>query len=486
MSDIIKEIFISTVTEQLNDSESELGKLPEDKRKKVEELLKDSQSNLGQLTFAELMQYLREYFKSTDDKKHQDTPQLFAKIMAGGLLIGIQNALNDVNGSTEKDDVLSSFYTDTAKYSSEIMESADKLTDEEATGIADRIMGLLDKLINAVESETIKRLEKLNAEIQSKQAQLEEIAPIADSLAPKHHVMLNDPITNKLQEKAIINLGEAVNVPVNSTTTAYVIAGYDADDANIKTAKKLTEYQRQVGDAIATLSEFARKEGIDRPIVTLDNIHRAMPGGSRTPTAQQKGALTRTIDYLRNINTYIDATDEMRKRKLIGEDATFKLDDKYLSLTKIEATTANNKNAKITAYQINREPLALTYCKMTNQRITLPSKCLEIREITAENKEGTLVKMNEERQAITGNIARRIGIIKRDRQNKKPRLSNHILFETIFEDAGLQDCNKIEKKRYRDFIFITLDWFKYCGFISGYKKLTGDKANIIKGVEILC
>jgi len=334
--------------------------------------------------------------------------------------------------------------------------------------------------------------------------------PVIQSMTPRSHTIPNNPLMNALQQKDIIGIGPIDVVVANERgkkkeITSYTIAAFDTGDSDIKiTDTKLTEYERQVSDAIVSLWEEARKQKLD-PVFTADAIYRAMPGGSDKASPQQKGAITKSIEKFRRLHITVNATEEMRKRKLIGEEDTMNFDDFYLAATRAEYKIKNGGQT-VTAYRINAEPIVLTYCKMTRQLLTVPAKYLSIRKVN-KGALGESISMTSTRQAMTGYIIRRIKIMQRDadqavlhkraydaRRAKDPSLpdrplssfreqSDIISFDALFNDVGLSDQDRTETKRNRDFCMDVLEYQKAVGFIKDYEQQT--KGRSISGVRIV-
>lgn len=320
-------------------------------------------------------------------------------------------------------------------------------------------------------------------------ATLEQAAALLESISPTAHAMLNNPLINKMQEAPAIDAGP-FDLTVSKAKgkrkeiTAYTMINYEADEmTGVSTAgKKLSEYERQVFDAITSLFLEAQKTQTP-PIFTPDMIYRAMPGGGEKASAQQKGAITRAIDKLRRTHVYFDATEEMRKRGVIGEGKTFKLDDYFLSATRLEVT-AKHGGQTVTAYKINVEPIMLTYSRATKQILTVKPAVLDVRKTKKGKPEVELLPMNPDRQAMTGYMMRRIEIMRHDKkEGKSPAQSDTILFTSLFNATGQDASDKVINKRNRDFCFQVLEYWKAIGHIRDYKKQ--EKGRSITGVQIV-
>ena len=340
--------------------------------------------------------------------------------------------------------------------------------------------------------------------------------PLLQAINPAAHTMPNNALMNTLQTQQAINAG-AFDMTVSNAKgrrkeiTAYTMISFDPGETSIKiTDAKLSEYERQVSDAVVSLWIEAVKEGI-APIFSPDMIYRAMPGGSDKASPQQKGAITKAIDKFRHLHIYVDATEEMRKRGVIDEKATYIFDEYYLNVRR-HTVKSKNGGAVLQGYEILSQPIILTYCKLTKQLLTVPANLLAVKKVY-EPKPGKkaiakeLLPMTATRQAMTGYLLRRIEVMKRDEREAKERKRSYdrrrvkdetleekpytafkeqspvILFDTLFADAGLSGQTKQSAANNRDFVFQVLEYWKLCGSIKGYEKQT--KGRSITGIKII-
>lgn len=298
----------------------------------------------------------------------------------------------------------------------------------------------------------------------------EKMLPTLQSKLPEWHTMPIQKLATELQH-GIINAG-AFDLVVagkgkKNEITSYVMATYEQPDAITMTGKPYTEFDRQVQDAVSSLWEY----GHESHIVTPDMVARAMTHKTQTEkvSPQFKGAVTKSLEKMRRIHITLDASEEIRKRKITldGERVdSFKVDDYLLALKGIEIG-AGGKTVK--GYLIQSEPLLLTYAKRTKQLATVDARLLDIKEVDKKGNATTVsIKSNETRVAVKGYLLRRIAVMKNDRTNKKPKQSNIILFESLFKETGIpHDSNAANTKKYT---FQVLDYFKAMNYIKGYTK----------------
>ena len=333
--------------------------------------------------------------------------------------------------------------------------------------------------------------------------------PLLVSLLPTRHTMPNNALMNALQQKQPINAGEFDLVVSNATKrrkeiTAYTMITYDEQGAETAlTAANLSEYERQVSDAVITLWIEAKKQDLP-PVFTPDMIFRAMPGGGDKPSPQQRGAITKAIEKMRRLHITVNATEEMRLRGIIGNNEICEFDDFYLSAVRVTRRIKNGGQT-VTAYKLHAEPVILTYSRMTKQILEVNAKHIEVRKVK-QGKACEVMAMTAGRQSMTGYMLRRISVMKRDKENAHDELRNYnkrrskdktlpqktlaefrkqspvILFDTLFAEAGTATDNREMTRRNREFCFDVLDYWKTTGLITNYKQQKKGKS--ITGIEI--
>jgi hypothetical protein len=313
----------------------------------------------------------------------------------------------------------------------------------------------------------------------------EPLQPL-QALVPKSHTMPNNALMNALQQKPAINAGAFDLTVANERgrrkeITAYTMVSYEPAETDITiTDMKLSEYERQVSDAVVSLWIEAQKQGAQAAFTT-DAIYRAMPGGGDKASPQQRGAITKAMEKFRQLKITIDATEEMRRRGLIKDNETFTMDDYYLSVKRVQRKIKTGGQT-VNAYLLNSEPMILTYCKMTNQLLTVDAKYIEVRKVKKGRADAELVTMTAGRQAMTGYMLRRIAVMKRAKKNKVQTQSYTILFDTLFSETGTASADRKQTGLNRNFCFDVLAYWKATGYIKGYDKQV--KGRKITGIVI--
>jgi hypothetical protein len=311
--------------------------------------------------------------------------------------------------------------------------------------------------------------------------------PVIKSLLPAAHKMLNNKLTNDLQGHTgadVINAGAYALEVFPGKGRRKPLSNYTmiTDEGNKALEPySLTEYERQVIDAVCSLLEEARSQAIDC-IITPDMVYRALPGGGGKPSPQQKAAITKAIERFRRIHIFIDASKEMVQRKLIKEGDRFVFDDYLLSAVGMEGTTANG--AKKAKGYLVRDVLTLSYAKATEQIYSIPSQVIEVKKVSTKGTvTNELVTMTSERQAITGYILRQIEWMKYGKKHKTATQRSEIItLEEIYRDVGIEEPDKGKTLDIRRFIYSVLEYEKAIKYISSYNEIkTGRR---ITGVKI--
>lgn len=298
---------------------------------------------------------------------------------------------------------------------------------------------------------------------------LEEI-----SITPHRYVIPNTPIANSLTGRTNKSTGKripiigagAFDMPVlKGEITAYTIVTVDKNESALRTPENFTEYDRCVQNGIASIYEAGNL------IFTPEMVYRAMTHktDSEKVTPAQKAAVTKSIEKARRIHVYQDLSEELNKRKITDQDGNpfvWTVDD-YLLNFRQHTVRAGGKTFK--AFQLISEPVLLTHAKLTGQIININSRLLDVRRVDVRGKIGETIPTTETRQPIKEYLLRRIAIMKNDRKNKKSIQDPHILFDTFYRETDIDESNKIEAKRARDYAFQVLDYWKALGDIDGYE-----------------
>ena len=306
-------------------------------------------------------------------------------------------------------------------------------------------------------------------------AEVQTVLPQLSSIIPQKHLIPNNKLANSLT-KDIIDAG-AIDLVVSgrgkSEITTRCVLSYEGENVKLSSRQPFTEYDRQVADAVTSLYEY----GDESHIVTAATVYRAMVHATETetPSPQQIGAVTRSLDKMRFVRVQIDCSEELTRRKLSLNGAQVtggKIDTYLLALDKLEVTAGGQR---VTAYKVIKTPILYDYSRLTGQVLTVPAALLDIRD-----KSGAKVANTEKRIAIKGYLMRRISVMKGKTGNRQ---SNHILYESIYDEVSDgKELSRKDQQSIRDYIGLVMQSWKREGFIKGYTELTSGRKKT--GLEI--
>ena len=303
--------------------------------------------------------------------------------------------------------------------------------------------------------------------------QVRAALPQLTSIIPQKHIIPNNKLANSLT-KDIIDAG-VINLDVGKKKGDIItrcLLSYEGDNVKLTSRQPFTEYDRNVLDAATSLYEY----GDESHVITPATVYRAMVHATETetPSPQQIGAVTRSLDKMRFVRVQIDCSEELTRRKLSLNGAQVtggKIDTYLLALEKIEVIAGGQK---VTAYKMMKTPILYDYSRLIGQVLTVPAALLDIRD-----KTGAKVSNTERRIAIKGYLLRRIERMKGKTGNRQSR---QILYAKIYASVCEGDPKEKEQRLIREYVALVLTNWKRDKYITGYSELK--KGRKKTGVEI--
>lgn len=364
----------------------------------------------------------------------------------------------------------------------EVNAKAYKLSGEYAPVIIKALESFATNDPEKLESPLLEILRKIVSNETITAEEVKAVLPQLSSIIPKKHIIPNNKLANQITDKSlaedILNSNEFELIVSrrdgkSPEIITSCILSYEGESVKISSRQPFTEYDRQVADAVTSLYEYGDKSHI----VTPSTVYRAMvhATATETPSPQQIGAVTKSLDKMRFVRVQIDCSEELSRRHLSlnGEQVTGgKIDTYLLALDKIEVTAGGHK---VIAYKVIKTPILYEYSRLTGQVLTVPAALLDIRDA-----HGTKVANTERRIAIKGYLMRRIERMKGKTGKKQ---SNHILYSDLYSSVCEEDPKDKEQRLIKEYVTIVLESWKRDKYISGYKELTTGKKKT--GVEIL-
>lgn len=220
---------------------------------------------------------------------------------------------------------------------------------------------------------------------------------------------------------------------------------YSDNAIQISGKKELTQYDREVHDALVTLYIDGGNE-----YITPQMIYKAMTGNSEAKLApKQQEAISRSLNKLMYSRLTIKASEE--------ECIAYGFDKFTYEGTVIQAekATAKVNGVIVEVYHLLREPVLYTHADLINQISRLDIKLLN-----------SPVNKNEETITLQGYLLRHINGI------KGGKLSPTILYDTIYKQLDIQASSSgaLRKKKFkvRSTVKKILDYLITKDFIKNY------------------
>ena len=315
----------------------------------------------------------------------------------------------------------------------------------------------IDKLISALEK--IKRFSGYYIKNISNNSL---ITDKLKSIIPETFYITNNKLSNEIT-KDFVNKGQIELVVMKSRkkgdVTTYNSLTYDDENIKITGRYEFTAYDRAIHNAVCSLYVAGND------IVTPAMVYRTMNGMTETEyvSSQAIEAVKNSLDKSRFLRLRINFTEEAKARNINVDRAEI---DNYLLPAKVITVEAGGN--RIDAYKIYETPALYKYAQYTKQIISIPLELLDTKEATRNTEE--IIPIKEY-------LIRRIEIMRHDRT-----MSNKILYDTIFEEAGIGQINRDKSYDLRKGIKAILNLWKNQNYIKDFQEYK--QGNSIKGIKI--
>ena len=295
-----------------------------------------------------------------------------------------------------------------------------------------------------------------------------------------------------------ITLRWAVNQAPKTQEAAvpvYMALTYEGTD--YKVTKKLTSYDKQVYEAVATRFFYWNTENPQKPLyITPQEIWRTMNGkaskdGKAKPSAAQVKKICASLDKMRFTRFNMNISNEIAAFNLSINDERINggnIETYVLNSSKVEFTT--DKGNVVQGYRIGEEPILYTYNRAKKRVLYVPYEMLDTSQYTSDSENVAEFK---------GYLLQQIQLMKNaieDGKGSRFKRNNIILIESIYKSAGIlppeervtgEYANEATRRQLirrmrktdREKIEGLLDAWKAKGWIKGYTVLN-DKNEPIK------
>lgn len=249
--------------------------------------------------------------------------------------------------------------------------------------------------------------------------------------------MLQDGDIFQQQANGQLTLRWAIDQAPAQKVPVYVALTYEGDGNAYKVNKRLTGFDKQVLEAVATRFYYWQKENPQKPLyITPQEIWRTMNGksssdGKAKPSPAQVKRICDSIDKMRFTRFYMDISAEIEAFNLSIDDERITsghIETYVLNCSKVVFNT--EKGSTIQGYRIGEEPILFTYNKAKKHLLYVPYEMLDTSDFTSDSENVTEFK---------GYLLQQIQLIKNGEEGKGKRFkrSSTILLETIYEATGV-------------------------------------------------
>lgn len=304
-------------------------------------------------------------------------------------------------------------------------------------------------------------IKKIKEEEQPLENNLKEITPYnLNNITIEKFYIPNTKVSNYITDEFLDYGKQQLDVgSKKKNISAYCTLTYEGDNVTLSGKKPFTAFDREIYNALTSL--FVA----DNKYFTTGTVFRALTGrkGKDKPSANMKKEIEESIEKCMFIKMTLDCTEQLKERKL---DVT---KGRIISnLLKADILDMGEKKERV--YRFNDDPLPLyQYANAIKQVIPVPVEYLDTKDLGSDTKNNILIKnfLLKEIEVIKGPTAR----------------SNKILYSSLFKKTQIENVNKVEKKRYRDYIKSLLEYWIQMKSIKGYKEYK--KGKNIAGIEII-
>lgn len=249
-----------------------------------------------------------------------------------------------------------------------------------------------------------------------------------------------------------VNLGIEAPVGFNLPVQNKMILTYEGD-----LARKLTNFDREVVDAIATLAQHTK-------IISASTIFRVISGNQESHvTAMQRNKVDESMEKCGNYKIEIDVTNEFLKLfpQESGNVESMAYSGRLISFEKLKKKAKNGSNIY---YKVLSIPPVFRYAEAIGRINVFPLALLN-----------TPIKKTEHIIVVQSYLLREIG-----RMKKEDDYPHTISWDDVYDVAELEADARQLKSRLRGHVAIMLQFWIEQGFIKEYVSTTKRGDNLIK------
>lgn len=266
---------------------------------------------------------------------------------------------------------------------------------------------------------------------------------IPSDVLKNRSTLMDDVINTDLMEQIEVESKES-KYPLN-VTTRFSVAYEQYEGLDIQTSSKLTQFDREVLDAVATLAPHMS-------VISAGSIYRVITGKMQdcSVTKSQKDKVARSMAKLRTCLINIDITDGLKNNSSLADVQELMFNEYLLSYAEVRHKTPNGINV---FYEIMKMPPLFRFAEIMDKISAIPLRLLD----TPLPKTDGILSM----QSF---LLRSIEEMKRSNSSEIT-----ILWDRIYAFAEATESDRNQKKRVRNNAQKVLDWWIQENYIRTYE-----------------
>lgn len=242
------------------------------------------------------------------------------------------------------------------------------------------------------------------------------------------------------------------------------------DENGVELSKKMTRFDREVHDAVASLWAAGNR------VIAPNQVFRIMAGSKSKVTPKQRQRVEESIDKQRRTFVTLDFSKELRGKTAEFEGETITASEANIEQYMLNAdkqTVIGERGERVIGYAINKPPILYYHDKITGQIVSYKQSLLEKLSKEMGNTDSSVL--------IRNYLIQQVKVMGRKGSNR----SSQILYETIYKEIDSEPKDRTERKRLNDKVKKCLDVLKGEGQIAGWSEYRDKgRSHKLKGVDI--
>lgn len=284
--------------------------------------------------------------------------------------------------------------------------------------------------------------------------------PIPSDVLKNRSNLMSDVIKTELMETIEMDSSEDSNLYPLNVTTRFSVSYEEYEGLEISTSLKLTQFDREVIDAVASLASYSK-------ILSPATIYRVITGKRKnfTVSKKQKEKVAESIRKCGLCRIAIDVTEELQSNNTIGQNEKISYHEYLISYAEIRHRTPNGVNSY---YEILKMPPLFRFAESIGKISSIPLALVD-----------TPVNKTDSALSVQSFLFRSIEEMKQNGEE-----SIFLEWETIYQYAEINQNSRTQANRMRDAVGKILEYWKENTYIGGYDLSISSKGKKIDLLKI--